>query len=134
MAMWPTTLPAPLLAGYGIQPNDQTVRTDVEKGSPRVRRITAARLDEFPLAVNLSDTQMATFRAWWGDDAAGGAAWFTISLWTGDGGAQDVDARFKGPWKADKIAKHRWLVSGTVEVRYTAPTGEILPPEEEFPA
>jgi hypothetical protein len=115
---WPATLPAPLVSGYGIQPNDQTIRTDMESGSPRVRRRTAARLDEYALSVSLSDAQMAIFRAWWDDDAAGGAAWFTMSLWAGDGGADSVEARFKGPWRADMIGNHRWLVSGTVEVRY----------------
>ena len=118
MAAWPTTLPAPLVAGYGIQPNDQTVRTDMESGSPRVRRRTAARLDEYPLSVSMSDEQMAIFRAWWDDDAAGGAAWITITLWTGDGGASSVEARFKGAWKADMTGNHRWLVTGMVEVRY----------------
>lgn len=118
MATWPATLPAPLVAGYGVRPNDQTIRTDMESGSPRVRRRTAARLDEYPLSVNLSDAQMAIFRAWWDDDASGGAAWFTISLWTGDGGADSVEARFKGPWQANMVGNHGWLVSGTVEVRY----------------
>ena len=118
MATWPETLPAPLLAGYGIQPNKQTIGSDMEVGAPRVRRITAARLDDYPLSVNLSDAQMAIFRAWWDDDAAGGAAWFTMTLWTGDGGAQSVEARFNGHWKADMVGNHRWLVTGTVEVRY----------------
>ena len=118
MATWPTTLPAPLLAGYGIQPNDQTARTDMEKGAPRTRRTTKTRLDACQFSVNMSDAQMAIFRAWWDDDADGGNAWITISLWTGDGGASTVEAKFKGPWQTNIVGNHRWLVSGTVEVRY----------------
>ena len=50
MATWPATLPSPVKASYAINMQDQTVRTDMEAGNPRVRRRTAARID----LINLS--------------------------------------------------------------------------------
>ena len=35
MATWPTTLPAPMAQGYGIDPVDPVIRTDMEVGAAR---------------------------------------------------------------------------------------------------
>ena len=120
MATWPSTLPAPLVDGYGIEPVDQTVPTDMEVGAQRVRRRSFAQVDTVRFAVNLSDAQMTTFRTWLysGSDADGGAGWFNISLRVGKGGATAAEARFKGTPKWDMTGNHRWLVSGQLEVRY----------------
>ena len=120
MATWHSTLPAPLVDGYGIEPVDQTVATDMEVGTQRVRRRSFAQVDTVRFAVNLSDTQMTTFRTWFysGSDADGGAGWFNISLWVGKGGATAAEARFKGTPKWDMTGNHRWLVTGQFEVRY----------------
>lgn len=120
MATWPASLPAPLVDGYGIEPVGQTVGTDMEVGTQRVRRRSFAQVGAVRLAVNLTDAQMATFRAWFysTDGADGGAGWFNISLWVGKGGATAVEARFRGTPKWDMTGNHRWLVTGQMEVRY----------------
>ena len=64
MATWPTTLPRPLVAGYAIAPVDANVRTDMEAGTPRVRRRSAARNDQVSVTWRFSDVQMAGLVRW----------------------------------------------------------------------
>ena len=118
MAAWPTTLPAPLVDGYGIEPVDQTVATDMETGTKRVRRRSAVQIDNVSVSYNFSDAQMAIFRAWFYSELAGGAATFDVSLWAGKGGVTAAEARFVGPPKWSLVGNHRWIVSGKLEVRY----------------
>ena len=101
MPTWPTTLPAPLLADYRLTPIDQTLRTDMETGSPRVRRRTTARLDRINIAWMFDATQMAAFRAFFDDDLAGGTSWCNMTLDTGDDVAS-VEIRFSGPWQSQR--------------------------------
>jgi hypothetical protein len=120
MATWPATLPAPLAQGYGITPADPVVRTDFEVGAKRARRRTAARNDSVSVSWNFTDAEFQAFREWFEDDAtgaAGGAAWFNVTLRLGNGGAAEEEARFAGVFKADATAAQRWLVSATLEVR-----------------
>lgn len=119
MATWPTTLPAPLAAGYALRPQDQTLRTEMDVGAARTRRRTTARNDRTTVAWTFTGAQMAAFRTWFEDaaQAAGGAAWFTTSLKIGTGGVASVEARFMGPWQADFLPGGFWRVSAEWEVR-----------------
>lgn len=120
MATWPATLPAPTVSGYDIDPVDQTIRTDMEVGSARTRRRTRMRLDMINVVWRLTDAQMAIFRAWFEDDAAGasgGAGWFTVSLATGDSGLASRSARFNGAPKYNLLPGLRWQVTAKLEVR-----------------
>lgn len=71
MSTWPTVLPLPLLAGYSGQQTMQTARTEMEVGTPRVRRRSAVRFDEIDVEFVLTATQLALFRDWF--DATGSA-------------------------------------------------------------
>jgi hypothetical protein len=120
MATWPSTLPAPLASGYQLNPGDQTLRTDMEVGSPRVRRRSFARNDRVSVSWLLSETQLDTLRDWF-DDAttgiAGGSAWFTVSLAVGTGTRlASVEARFVGPFTA-AVDSQYWRVNATLELR-----------------
>lgn len=115
MATWPSTLPQPLLSGYGVEPVDQTLRTDMEVGSPRVRRRTSVRNDQIPVSWLFDATQFSAFRTWFDGDAAGGAAWFTVALPLGD--ADSTEARFTEAWRAEKLSATHWRVTGKLEVR-----------------
>ncbi|MDP3831014.1 MAG: hypothetical protein Q8Q47_07070 [Ignavibacteriaceae bacterium] len=119
MATWPTTLPPPT-SDYGLNPVDPTVRTDMESGAARTRRRTKARNDKVRVAWNMTDAELTIFRAWFDDDAtgaAGGAAWFDISLPIGTGGIVSVTAKFVGVYKANYLPGMNWLVSGELEIR-----------------
>jgi len=119
MATWPSTLPAPLRTGYQIAPTDQSVRTDMEFGAARSRRRSFARLDRVSVTWNLSEAQMDIFRTWFENDteAAGGSAWFSISLRIGNTGATTQEARFVGPFQCQQQGVNLWVVSAQLEVR-----------------
>ncbi len=119
MASWPGGLPPPTMAGYSLAPVDQALRTEMEFGAARARRRSYARNDRISLALQLSDAQMDTFRTWFEDDAeaAGGAAWFSMSLRIGDTGATTQEARFVGSFRASLAGAGRWSVTADLEVR-----------------
>lgn len=120
MASWPSSLPNPLSAGYGLDPVDPVIRTDMEVGSPRSRRRTSARDDRIPVSWLMTDAQMATFRSWYENDStgiAGGAAWFSINLNLGTGGIYNWEARFTSIYSAEFLCANRWRVSARLEVR-----------------
>ena len=114
---WPVQLPAPLTDGYGGEPANQTLETDMEVGTPRVRRTSLAELDDLDVAWLFTDAQMAIFRNWWKTTAAGGAAWFLIDLPMGYGGVQQKEARFVGRWKHKLRQGLCWSVTGKLKVR-----------------
>lgn len=119
MATWPTTLPAPILDGYALDPLDQTIRTDMEFGAARTRRRSTAQNDKLNVAWIFTRAQMAAFRTWFTDaaQAAGGSAWFDLVVDTGEGAAASQSCRFSGPWKAAFRGAGIWSVSATLEVR-----------------
>ena len=114
MPAFPATLPAPLVGGYGLEPVDQTRRTDMEKGAARVRRITAADNDRVSCAWLFSAAQFVTFRDWHRSDIAGGATWFDIDLDLG-GGLALATARFVGNWKAAREGR-AWKITAQLEI------------------
>lgn len=120
MAAWPDTLPNPLAAGYQLDAGDQTLRTEMETGAPRVRRRTTARNDRVAVSWLMTETQFDAFRDWFDNDStgiAGGSAWFTVNLAVGTGTRRAaVDARFAGPFNAIPDAQY-WRVQATLEVR-----------------
>lgn len=65
---WPDTLPGVIGPGYSLSPVDQSIRTDMEVGARRLRRISAARGDSVAVAWKFNDTEMTAFRAWHGDE------------------------------------------------------------------
>lgn len=121
MATWPTTLPLPNASGYAVSPVDPAVRTDMEAGAARVRRRTRARNDRVTVSWTFSDLQLGLYRDWFDDTAgaAGGSAWFSVSLALGGGGMKAVTARFvNGPGKFSVLGgRLRWSVSAELEVR-----------------
>lgn len=119
MATWPTTLPLPQVAGFQLQPKEQSLRTDMEVGAARVRRRSLDRLDEVSLQWTLTDAQMDTLRTWFDDNAggAGGSAWFLMRLRIGTGGIVEVEARFIGTYRASLVSATVWNVTAQLEVR-----------------
>lgn len=120
MATFPATLPKPTVDNYTLKPVDQTVRTDMEVGSARVRRRTSARNDIVSVVWLFSPEEMGQFRIWFEDDVAGisgGSSWFDVRLDTGDGAASVIETRFKSTWQANRLGNGYWKVSAELEVR-----------------
>ena len=61
--------PRPRCPDFGLSPVDPALRTDMEVGAQRVRRITFARNDLVDMAWVMTDAEFAAFRAWWNDEA-----------------------------------------------------------------
>lgn len=83
MRTWPDLLDPPVSDGYKVTPVDQAIRTDMEVGTSRQRRITKARRDNISASIRMNDAQFEAFRVWYGDEywsAAGDSE--DISLWT----------------------------------------------------
>lgn len=68
-ARWPQDLPGPIGPGYGLTPFEQSIRTDMEVGPARVRRISTARRDRLSVQWRFDDAEMGAFRAWFGSEA-----------------------------------------------------------------
>jgi hypothetical protein len=112
-------LPAPSWDNYALEPGDATVRTDMEVGTARQRRRTTTPPDMFKVTWDFNDTQMAQFREWFRSDtgASNGAAWFSITLASGDTGLTQRECRFVGSFKAILIPVMHWQVTAQLEAR-----------------
>lgn len=119
MAAYPSTLPALVAQDYGVQPFDPVVRTQMDVGSARSRRISQARADTVPCSVVYNDAQYKAFREWFDDPAgaAGGAAWFDFRLAVGEGGKTAKEVKFKSIWRAQLVGPLVWRVSMELETR-----------------
>lgn len=119
MSTWPSTLPNPLLPGYGIETADDTSRTDMESGAARVRLRSTGGPDVVTIKLLLTDAQMVIFRAFWISDWRKGAAWVYFPIKDGIAtGISNKECRpTTGKFKADPIKLDYWMVQITVEVR-----------------
>ena len=121
MASYPATLPKPTASGYTLKPVDQTLRTDMEKGAARVRRITSARLDKISFTLIFTTPELQTFRSWFDSatGAAGGAAWFSmpVSLANGPGITTETVRFVSAPTFAKSPGGVLWNASVEVEAR-----------------
>lgn len=86
MRHWPDTLPNPLGPGYEMTPADPFLRTDMEVGPARQRRLTSARMDRVQAVWQFSPLEFTAFRAWFEDadwSLAGDSD--DLSTWTRQG-------------------------------------------------
>lgn len=67
MRYWPDSLPTPIGPGYGLTAVDQFLRSDMEVGPARARRITRARRDQIKAVWVFSPPEFEAFRAWFED-------------------------------------------------------------------
>ena len=119
MSTWPVTLDIPKFSGYDLQTTDPTIRTDMDGGSPRVRRRSTASPDHVSLRFVFDVAQMAIFRAFWESDFLNGAAWVNMPIKDGrTPGMVSKECRpVSGAFKASPISASHWMVDFQVEVR-----------------
>lgn len=118
---WPADrLPLPTYDGYGVQPLDAALRSDMESGPARQRVLYTAVPERISLRWRFTEFQYAIFRAWYKFKAEQGAEWFSIDLLNGLG-IDAHEARFVGrgsaPYEARPTRAGRWIVTSTLEVR-----------------
>lgn len=116
MVTWPTTLPLPTIQGYGVQPGDAVLRTDMEAGLARQRR----RFTSSPSTINvqflMTRNQFAVFEAWYKFEAKEGAEFFDIDL-LGGIGLTTHTARFTRQFDAKLRNGTLWDISSELEIR-----------------
>jgi len=83
-AVWPVSLPPPLLTGYSITDELPLIRTSMESGPDRVTRISTQFNTNVSFSMTLTRDQAATFRNFFEVECNAGANWFDISLDTGN--------------------------------------------------
>lgn len=126
MIAWPDTLPLPTVEGYGIQPGDAILRTEMEAGPARQRR----RFTQVPSRVSvrwiMRRDQFALFEAWYRWQAKEGGAWFEIEL-LGGLGLLTQEARFTRQFQAQLLGGTLWEIRSELEIRERPVlTGEAL--------
>lgn len=116
MIAWPDTLPLPTVEGYGIQPGDAILRTEMEAGPARQRR----RFTQVPSRVSvrwiMRRDQFALFEAWYRWQAKEGGAWFEIEL-LGGLGLLTQEARFTRQFQAQLLGGTLWEIRSELEIR-----------------
>jgi len=116
MITWPTTLPLPTVDGYGVQPGDAILRTDMEAGLARQRR----RFTSVPSIISvrwlMTRNQFAVFEAWYKKYAKEGAEFFDIEL-LGGVGITTHNARFTQQFNATLLNGRLWTVTSQLEIR-----------------
>ena len=120
---WPADLPDPEVSSWALEPAPLTIRSEMEAGPARVRRISQQRNDTIAASWVFSRAQFGQFRAWFILQAQHGAAWFNVDLFAGRSGADlgkcqvTEEARFIGQWKASALSNQYIRVTAELEVR-----------------
>lgn len=114
---WPSTLPLPTVQGYGVQPGEAILRTEMEAGLARQRR----RFTDVPTKVSvrwiMRRDQYAIFEGWYRWHAREGASWFAITL-LGGLGLLEQEARFTRQFSSRLLAGGTlWEVTSELEIR-----------------
>lgn len=115
MPTYPAELPPPLLDGYAEEPDDAVLRTDVEQGLPRQRLRYSQHITRHTCQVLFTRAQYATFKNFWQNEIAKGAAWFDM-LVMGASGPETKEVRFVAPFKAALIEGIYWRVQFELEM------------------
>lgn len=114
---WPQTLPLPTVQGYGVQPGEAILRTEMEAGLARQRR----RFTDVPTKVSvrwiMRRDQYAIFEGWYRWHAKEGANWFAITL-LGGLGLLEQEARFTRQFSSRLLAGGTlWEITSELEIR-----------------
>lgn len=115
MPAWPSTLPSPSAAQYGVTRASVLARTDFESGPARVRRRYTAEIRQVSLQWTMTDSQLAELALFW-SVVEHGAAWFDIPLLLEDG-ERARSARFVNPPEQQFLSPGLWRVSAALEIR-----------------
>lgn len=114
MAAWPADLPVWHTDGYGIQPQDPNVRTQMDSGARRVRRRFIRVPTDITASTVLTEAEFAVFEAWWENQAFAGSAWVLLPLTNGRG-TNVVQSRFTKMYQAAPLAAGQWQVDVAIE-------------------
>ena len=112
---YPAALPAPAAEGYGIEPIDPVIRTDMDAGPIRARRRYTNAPSRVSVTWVLTRQQFAVFEAWHKHTLQDGAASFSCPMDNGQGVTTWSGVRFAEMWKAQRLSPNSWRVQATLE-------------------
>ena len=116
MAKIPSMIPACAVDGYKISPQNATVRTEMETGPARQRRLSASMPTQLSVKWILSRFEFKVFEAWFKHVIFDGTSWFVMPVDNGMG-LTETDCRFIGAYSVELASKGIYNVSATLEVR-----------------
>lgn len=116
MASWPSQLPAPMLEGYGLEPQASFARTDMDAGPARQRRRFTSAPTHVSASVTVTRSQLDIFEGWYRHRIDDGAAWFDGPLYNGRG-KTTVEFRFLEPWTSTPLGGGVWRIACKWETR-----------------
>ncbi len=115
LAVWLEDLPLPKLSNYSVRFDSAILRTAMEGGNPRQRRVFTQVPLRFNAVFIFTNIEYAFFRGFFKIDLNEGVDFFLIEL-DMDVGLTEESARFLGLYKAKKISNASWSVEGILEV------------------
>lgn len=94
-AIWPATLPEYVLQdGFGESLNQQTIESQPDTGSPKVRRRYTKVVRKFDITIQMTQAQKATFETFYHDTLDGGSLTFD---WVNPLTREAATFRFRNP-------------------------------------
>lgn len=127
MARLPSVLGhAVIKDSYSWKPNQAFIRTEMEAGNVRQRRITTANTSTFNCTLALDRTGVAVLEAWYKYSIHDGADWFLMPFINSKGDMEDVEVRFTEPYAVTLSGHGRYEAALSLEIK----TVPMLTPEE----
>lgn len=121
MADWKDTFPLPNISSYKLNPQQAFIRTNMEAGPARQRRIFSTPYTNATVSFIFPNSDLfSEFEQWWINDIYHGAMWFVMPIKDGSG-INYWDTRFSAPYEASPITgadDTGWVVSGNIEIKY----------------
>ena len=113
--VWPASLPKPLVSGYNLKPAEGVLRTNMDSGLARQRRIFTQTPTVFQVSWIMSQQEFQTFEGWYLHFAKEGATKFQIDLQSGQGIIAHT-VRFKDQYQASLVSATLWQIRASLEV------------------
>lgn len=115
LAAWPGFFPLPKLATYQTSNDNAVLRSQMEGGPARQRRVFTQVPAQYRATFIFDNVSYTAFRGFWKFTLNEGADFFEIQLDL-DIGLTTESARFIQPYTARKISNSHWSVDGILEV------------------
>ena len=96
MAVWPSSLPAPLISNLSVELGSNAMMRKCQSGRKTAVRYGSGAPDRWQVVVRLRGTQFSAFRAFYNADLNLGANWFSADWITGALGYADHNGKIVG--------------------------------------
>lgn len=114
---FPVDLPLPLRSGYGLNHASPLMRSELQSGRARQRRIYTSVPTIASVSWIFTEQQAQLFEAWFRWQTADGAEWFNVRLST-PVGLQEYEARFADMYSGPElIGRGHWQITAQLEIR-----------------